>query len=671
MVIDESMEQAMQQAAAAAENSTWTRSRSVALGQQPGPPLATPRRANNNNNLQPLEEEEIDGTPLETDEVEELLEDAALVLQGSLIGSDVDDETSWQPPAEKGKGRAHSQTSPTPSFDQSVDRSPARARGPKAQEPAHDDPKIPTWGGERLQDILRGGETPRTLLDGGSQKPDKLRKPTLLLLTGDLNARVNRLFAEGRHAEANGILEYFDRQTARSVIGTDGVRVPAAGGSGLPDSCPYTLVQEELSASENSVGNVPHVPPAYTSQQSRLGPVHTAHPQVQPAYSMPSRVQGEIYQTRIPPTTHPEPQLATLPLPSPFLTQEDVDEAEQVKVLLATRKGRLVLRNGDVVENGRLLVADSSEKMEKGLPQLSPVLRHWLRTFKSRRKAPSESKVDDGSASLRVYGGQPPPDEYTMQFEEWIDGISLFIKYVADAGWITLAERFEGHRRVVMDLRDNFGWMIALRYCILIRQGVMQETIDNRIRNFSTLQSTILEYAKLQADTLQERAYRTNPYALGGPLAHQNPLTGLPKSTTAHSKKSNLETAYSRIGAQATTSPAATSQGAWISSQKWRTMSTEEKHAATAARDPNTSYRRREGDRGREREPYRERERDRTSGRDRYSRDDRPRYRRRSKSRSRSPRGTKGKGRGSRHWRAHVPVVPVAEPPSPLLSTSS
>lgn len=349
------------------------------------------------------------------------------------------------------------------------------------------------------------------------------------------------------------------------------------------------------------------------------------------------------------------------------LTQEDIDESEQVKVLMASKRGRMVLQNGDVVENGRLLVADTTEEMEKGLPQLSPVLTHWLRTFKSyipltvfnkyfliddqtewsRRKAPTESKIDDGSSSLRVYGGQPPPDELTMQFEEWIDCMNLYIKYVEEAGWQTLAERFMGHMKVVMGLRDDYGWMVALRYCIRIRQGVMRETIDNRIRNFSNLQTAIFEAARIQADAQHERAYRTNPYATGGPLAHMNPASGLVRtSSTSNSKRTNYETPHHKPAAQTPTYAQPAPQGAWIPSGQWRTMTTEQKQLATLRREVGPSYRRREDDRGRERESFRDREGN--GGRERYGRDYRSRYRKRSLSRSRSPRGAKGKGRNQR-----------------------
>lgn len=238
------------------------------------------------------------------------------------------------------------------------------------------------------------------------------------------------------------------------------------------------------------------------------------------------------------------------------------EEAELVKVLLAMKKGRLVLRNGDVVENGRLLIADTTEEMGKGLTPLSPLLTQWMKTFKSyiplttfnryfladdqtewsRRKAPSESRIEDGSSSLRVYGGSPPPDELTMQFEEWIDCMGLFIQYVAEAGWQTLSERFEGHRTIVMGIQHSYVWMIALRYCVRLCQGIMRETMDNHIKNFSKLQTAILDEAKLAADALQERVYRKNPYAPGGALAQLNPLSGLPKVAPSMSSRKTTAT---------------------------------------------------------------------------------------------------------------------------------
>ncbi|EGG02784.1 uncharacterized protein MELLADRAFT_90689 [Melampsora larici-populina 98AG31] len=366
----------------------------------------------------------------------------------------------------------------------------------------------------------------------------------------------------------------------------------------------------------------------------------------------PSRL-GDHQRTRLPPRNPPPARNQQCSNQRENgRSQSDLDEEEQVRSFMSSKKGRFVLRNGDVVENGRLLIADESKEMEKGLNQMSPVLTHWLRTFKSyipltafnkiflagdqaewsRRKAPSESKIEDGSASLRVYGGAPPPDELLMQFEDWIDVMTLFIRYVTDAGWQTLPERFEGHRRVVMEIREHYGWMIALRYCIRIRQGVMRDTIDGKIKNFSHLQSAIFEEVKIIADSRQERAYRTNPYVENGPLSHMNPMTGLAKPSALPSSKRTAAETF-----PAKTVKAEPTSGDWIPSAKWRTMSKDEKTAAK--RDQQRSSRRRDDDRGREKDRYYERSDYCDRGKD---------YQKRSPSRSRSPRGGRGKGRNRR-----------------------
>lgn len=233
--------------------------------------------------------------------------------------------------------------------------------------------------------------------------------------------------------------------------------------------------------------------------------------------------------------------------------QSSKSEAELVEALLLSGKGRMVLANGDVVENGRIIVLDDSKEMDKSLPHLSPVLLVYLQTFKAyiplsvfdrtflvedgnawqTRKAPSAAKIMEGGATVKVYGNEPPMEELTMQYEQWLDAMTLFIKYVRQEGWETQAERFEGHKVVVMELREKIGWMVALRYCVRVRQGLMRMTVDKKIYNITKIQSVILDEVKQTCENNNERAYRTNPYAPGGPKADYNPETGLPRTDRA------------------------------------------------------------------------------------------------------------------------------------------
>ncbi|EGF99695.1 uncharacterized protein MELLADRAFT_94116 [Melampsora larici-populina 98AG31] len=435
------------------------------------------------------------------------------------------------------------------------------------------------------------------------------------------NVRVLQLFKAGKYAEGQALLNHLMNLAhpgamEGSAPEGSGTINPIQGGSGIARSRPQWLIQEDPTLSSSDLSNLTFakrlrqrdpltataihptlrsrgaaVSQHPTRSSSRLHPIFDQQPQV-----------GQLSANTV---THQTPLANVLREPPAGVAETNIKlelwEEAQVKVLMTSKKGRLVLKKGDVVENGLYLVADPTNEMEKGLTPLSPVLTHWLRTFKSyipltvfnrvflidnqqewsRRKAPSEPKIKDGASSLRVYGGAPPPEELTMQFEHWIDDIGLFIKYVTLEVWETLAKSFKGHREVVMELWESYGWMIALCYCCRLRQGMMHETVDNRIKHCSTLQSAIFDEARLMADSLNKRAYRTNPYAPDGPLAHLNPLTGLPRVTnsSASSRKPVTEVkAYSKTKLRGVTSTRKDTD--WIPFSEWELMSQEQKREA-------------------------------------------------------------------------------------------
>ncbi|EGF97852.1 uncharacterized protein MELLADRAFT_84204 [Melampsora larici-populina 98AG31] len=533
------MNNALHEAAIRAEELRMTRSRSLATGQAPGPPLPLPKQnsswAGNINHVDPAlggPDPDIDGMDIIAEEDEEAsVVDLQHLVDGPLIPSDADD-VSWQAPPEKGKGRANSSA---PSSEDSASRDP-NSRGEDLPAPLQylpstilDEHKITpgTHDGigpcddpqEALCDLL-GGRAGRVAVCP-REHDDTLQEPcgggaSKSAMKQTTNHR------EGKYAEGQALLEHLmalahgtTSQSHTQATGpvASGSNQPIASGSGIPRPRPRQFIQEDPSWSTDDLSDMPL---AKRARQAANLPATNPTTQ-QPLATQEASVPEYHHQTH---HTHPsnshirdpvEPpsQQAGSPPSDTTNNDQDLTEEAQVKLLMASKRGRLVLKNGDVVENSRYLVADPSDKMEKGLTPLSPVLTHWLQTFKSyipltvfnrifllddqqewsRRKAPTEAKIDDGAASLRVYGGAPPPEELTMQFEEWIDGMGLFIKYVVAEGWTTLAERFKGHRNVVMELREAYGWMIALRYCRRIRQGVMRETIDNKIKNFSSLQS--------------------------------------------------------------------------------------------------------------------------------------------------------------------------------------
>jgi hypothetical protein len=203
-------------------------------------------------------------------------------------------------------------------------------------------------------------------------------------------------------------------------------------------------------------------------------------------------------------------------------------EAERAKAMTESGKGRMTLANGDVIENGRLILLDDSQEMDKSLPPLSPVMTVWMKTFKAyipltafnklflvydqqawgTKDPQTEAKVLKGGPGIRVFSGESPPDKLLMQFEQWLDCMKLFIRYVKDAGWWTMSERFKAHMEVVMVLRDEIGRMVALRYCRRVRQGLMRQTVDNKICNISKVQSVILEEVKQTCENFGERSYQ-------------------------------------------------------------------------------------------------------------------------------------------------------------------
>lgn len=234
----------------------------------------------------------------------------------------------------------------------------------------------------------------------------------------------------------------------------------------------------------------------------------------------------------------------------------------EAKALLAAGKGSMTLNNGDIIKDGKILLAASDQEMDETLTPLPPVLSLWFSKFNtfiplttfnrefllldqqawSQRKAPTESKIKEGSSKVKVYGGSPPPEELCMHFEAWIDAMELFILYLEDRGKLAMAERFRGHTGWVKVIRNKTKWMVALRYCPNVRQAAMRETIDSSVTNSGLkIQQKLLDVAKQVCKNYGERAFSTNLYAPGGKRENVNPLTGQPRFEAVCKKAAPLE----------------------------------------------------------------------------------------------------------------------------------
>ncbi|EGG08975.1 uncharacterized protein MELLADRAFT_84299 [Melampsora larici-populina 98AG31] len=206
------------------------------------------------------------------------------------------------------------------------------------------------------------------------------------------------------------------------------------------------------------------------------------------------------------------------------------DKASKAKAMLESGKGCMVLANGDIIENGRLMLKDKMKQLEKSLPSLSPVLAHYLQTFKAYVPLPVFDKLWLICDQQAREGTEPPSESKLNKGGQTCEYcFTLFSHYILNTGWITLSENLKKHKEIVVELRNTMGWMVALRYCKRVREGVMRTTVGGEIVNVSKVQRTILEEVKLVCDNLGERACQSNPYSPGGTKEHLDPESGLPR----------------------------------------------------------------------------------------------------------------------------------------------
>ncbi|EGF98622.1 uncharacterized protein MELLADRAFT_95551 [Melampsora larici-populina 98AG31] len=536
-----------------------TRSTAAATGALPGPALALPSRGNGKKTatketvmetVEELDEGDEDGQPVDYD----------LLLAEELIGSDEEDG-SYQPEesGSKGKGRAASVEEEESAMSEAEGDEMIRMQGEIAELYSKHE-----WS--------KGAALLAYYSDTFLQEPRNERGSAPRNPTPGPSVRRNLVQQAAPNPSP-------PQQREKTPTPEEVDTLAETNRAGVSRRSPYTLIQENLSNAVSDIpqtsrhrqmpGRPPSPPSSHDSSPSRGGRPTLPPPRQNQSPTPPLSRRRNSPASRREPVDEPRAGRDQVPADRPRdVTRQEREaagldagnsEEELAKAMLESGKGRMVLSNGDVIENGRRILNDDSEQMERILTPLSQVLQVWLKTFKAYipltvfnkrwlredqkewevKEPQTEAKILKGGANVKAYGGKPPPEELLMQFEEWLDSMKLFVRYVEEAGWVTQAERFRSHMDIVMDLRDNTGWMVALRYCRRIRQGVMRVTVDQKICNISKLQVRILDEVKQVCENLGERAYQTNPHAPGGPKDHIDPESGLARSSssTSNAKK--------------------------------------------------------------------------------------------------------------------------------------
>lgn len=171
---------------------------------------------------------------------------------------------------------------------------------------------------------------------------------------------------------------------------------------------------------------------------------------------------------------------------------------------------------------------DAKMKPFEGYIPLSIFNTQWLRLALVRQSQKMTKKKDSEDDR---YNGLPMPDEWKMEFGEWISAFDLFLSYIRYYGHGDLADRFVTHRENVLAIkRERVSWIMAFRYDQAIRCSVMTfKNTDGKIANPAIRDETKEREARNETERLgdfQPRFQDINPYADGQLKANINPITG-------------------------------------------------------------------------------------------------------------------------------------------------
>ncbi|EGF99277.1 uncharacterized protein MELLADRAFT_94774 [Melampsora larici-populina 98AG31] len=133
----------------------------------------------------------------------------------------------------------------------------------------------------------------------------------------------------------------------------------------------------------------------------------------------------------------------------------------------------------------------------------------WLRLDLVRQSQRVKKKKDSEDDR---YTGLDVPDEWRMNFGEWISALDLFVSYIRHYGHGDVADKFVIHRENVMAIKREWAsWIVAFRYNQAIWSTVMTfKNADGKLANPAV------------RDENREREARTECQ----PKANIHPITG-------------------------------------------------------------------------------------------------------------------------------------------------
>ncbi|KAA1105710.1 hypothetical protein PGT21_016389 [Puccinia graminis f. sp. tritici] len=177
---------------------------------------------------------------------------------------------------------------------------------------------------------------------------------------------------------------------------------------------------------------------------------------------------------------------------------------------------------------------DKNMKELKGLIPLTIFNKKW-QDAAVLFHADKRSKSDESSETKDRYSGLKFQNEWEQSFSDWTINHRAFHLALRDiyqfptfAGWLL------EHKANCDRMQAKEGFMTALRYDIQLRTNVFAHRVvingDPSVPDISVLRIDIAESCYAEARNFDKLGFRdTNPYAAGGPRAHIDPLTGLPK----------------------------------------------------------------------------------------------------------------------------------------------